>query len=114
MWTTVELDILRDNNRPSDIIMGRTGSGKSALLERLRATEEKVIEIAPECLALNYVSNNDTLKFFIAAGVDMDLFYRLLWRHVFVVEVLREHYHIVNEQARDSFLSSRQKPLQQE
>jgi len=84
--------------------MGRTGSGKTALLERLSNTREKVIKIAPEGLALTYVSNNEVLNFFVAAGVNMDLFYRLLWRHVFAVEIIREHYHITNEQARDSFL----------
>jgi hypothetical protein len=63
-------------------------------LERLDAVKEKVIKIAPEGLALTYVSNNDVLRFFIAAGVNMDLFYRLLWRHVFAVEIIREHYHM--------------------
>lgn len=99
-----ELNILSDNNKPECIIVGRTGSGKTALLERLHDIKEKVIKIAPEGLALTYVSNNDILNFFIEAGVNMDLFYRLLWRHVFAVEIIREHYHIINERTRDNFL----------
>ncbi|MBI1882355.1 MAG: DNA repair protein, partial [Chloroflexi bacterium] len=99
-----ELDILSDNNEPKCIVVGRTGSGKTALLERLNIVKEKVIRIAPEGLALTHVSNNDVLNFFIAAGVNMDLFYRLLWRHVFAVEIIREHYQIINEKARDNFL----------
>jgi hypothetical protein len=73
-------------------------------LEQLYATKENVIKIAPEGLALTYISNSEVLDFFISVGVNMDLFYRLLWRHVFAVEIIREHFHIVNEQARDSFV----------
>jgi hypothetical protein len=99
-----ELDILCDNTRPECIIVGRTGSGKTALLERLNSLEERVIKIAPEGLALTYVSNNDVLNFFRVAGVNMDLFYRLLWRHVFAVELIKTRFNIVNERTRDSFL----------
>jgi hypothetical protein len=100
-----ELTILTDCSQPQCIIVGRTGSGKTALLERLLVTKDAVIKLAPEALALTYVSNNDVLNFFCTAGVNMDLFYRLLWRHVFAVEIIREHYQIVNEEARDGFLS---------
>ena len=99
-----ELEILSDNNQPKCIILGRTGSGKTALLEQLANVEEKVIKIAPEGLALTFISNSDILNFFTTAGVNMDLFYRLLWRHVFAVELIREHFHIINEKARDDFL----------
>lgn len=34
----------------------------------------------------------------------MELFYRLLWRHVFAVELIKSRFNIVNEQSRDSFL----------
>jgi hypothetical protein len=100
-----ELEILANCDHPQCILLGRTGSGKTALIERLSGQEEKVIKLAPEGLALTYISNSDVLGFFMAAGVNMDLFYRLLWRHVFAVELIREHYHIVNEQSRDSFLA---------
>lgn len=98
------LRILRDLTRPECIIIGRTGSGKTALLERLKETESDVIEIVPEDLALAYISNNEVLAFFRNVGVDLGLFYRLLWRHVFVVELLKRRYNIVNETTRDNFL----------
>lgn len=99
-----ELAILTDMTRPECIVLGRTGSGKTALLERLKKTEERVINIDPDSLALTYISNSDVLNFFVKAGVDMDLFYRLLWRHIFAVEIIKTHYNIVNEKSRDSFL----------
>jgi hypothetical protein len=101
---TGELEIVTDLTQPQCIVLGRTGSGKTALLERLFSTKDKVITIAPEGLALTFVADSDVLGFFAAAGVKMDLFYRLLWRHVFAVEIIREHFHIINEQSRDSFL----------
>lgn len=99
-----EIEILTDLDRPECIILGRTGSGKTALIERLRKTEERSIAIEPDSLALTYVSDSNVLSFFVNAGVNMDLFYRLLWRHVFAIEIIKKRYGIVNERSRDSFL----------
>lgn len=109
---TGELSILADKTRPECIILGRTGSGKTALLERLYAQEEKVIKIEPEGLALTYVSNNQVLKFFAEAGVKMDIFYRLLWRHIFAVELIKARYDITNEQkSKDALTRLRERIL---
>src|SRR5271169_532215 len=35
-------------------------------------------------------------------GVDMDTFFRLLWRHVFTVEIIQRHYKITNEKEKTS------------
>lgn len=98
-------EILADKLRPECIILGRTGSGKTALIEHLDQECEKVTKISPDELALTYISNSDILNFFIEAGVDMDLFYRLLWRHVFAVEIIKQRYQIINESSRDSFIT---------
>lgn len=34
----------------------------------------------------------------------MDIFYRLLWRHIFVVEILKTHYKIESEESKQNFL----------
>lgn len=79
---TGDLAILCDTEDPRCLLVGRTGSGKSALLARLAEAKEHVIDIKPESLALAYISNSNTLRFFAEAGVKLDIFYRLLWRHV--------------------------------
>lgn len=94
---TGELEILRDTSQPQCIILGRTGAGKTALLEMLCEREENVIQIAPESLALTYLSNNGVLKFYLDVGVDMELFFRYLWRHIFVVEILRAYFDTTTE-----------------
>jgi hypothetical protein len=103
---TGDLDALRDCSDPKRIIVGRTGSGKSALIRRLQAVEENVIELPPQNLSLGYIANSDIINFFESAGVNLDLFYQLLWRHVLAVELLKKKYRINNEEQKQSFLSN--------
>ncbi|WP_155634500.1 P-loop ATPase, Sll1717 family [Burkholderia stagnalis] len=103
---TGDLDALRDCSDPKRVIVGRTGSGKSALVRMLRETEEHVVEIPPQNLSLSYIANSDVINFFEAAGVNLDVFYQLLWRHVLTVELLKHKFKINNEAQKQSFLSS--------
>lgn len=95
---TEDFAILRDCDDPRRIVVGSPGSGKTALLSQLRESEERVIEVRPESLALAHVSNSTILRFFAALGVNLDIFFRLLWRHVFAIELLREHFNIRTEE----------------
>ena len=99
-----DLDILRDCNDQRCLIAGRTGAGKSALLSQLQRVEDNVLTISPESLAITYIANSNVINFFLEAGVKMDIFYRLLWRHIFVVEILKTHYKIENEESKQNFL----------
>lgn len=103
---TGDLNVLRDCSDPKRIIVGRTGSGKSALIRMLRETERHVIDIPPQNLSLSYISNSDIINFFEGVGVSLDLFYQLLWRHVLTVELLKYKFKINNESQKQSFLSS--------
>lgn len=100
---TGDLSILRDSSDPKCIVLGRTGAGKTALLQKLLEEEERTIKLDPDNLALTYIANNGVLKFFAEIGVNLDIFYRLLWRHVFAVELIKTHYHIVDEKSSANF-----------
>jgi hypothetical protein len=89
---TGDLQLLRDCGRPERIVLGRTGSGKSALLLRLLSEEQRAIEIRPENLALAYISNSTIIRFFEELGVNLEPFYKLIWRHAFCVELLRARF----------------------
>jgi ABC-type ATPase involved in cell division len=63
--------------------LGRTGAGKTALLKQiLRKHRDTSTELSPEALALNFVTNSSVIQFFEEAGVHLDIFYTLLWRHI--------------------------------
>jgi hypothetical protein len=100
---TGDLNILVDCEDPRCIIAGRTGSGKSALITKIQEREENTIRIRPEDLALTYISNSGVINFLTEVGVKMDIFYKLLWRHILVVEILKRRFHIT-EETQNSFL----------
>ena len=102
---TGDYTTLKDFSDPRRLVLGRTGAGKTALLEMLGQSEDKVISIKPESLALNYITNSSVIQFFGELGFDMTPFYRLLWRHVFTVEILKNHHNIDSEWAQNHFLT---------
>jgi len=101
-----DLELAKSVSDSRVIVLGRTGTGKSALLIKLaEKLQDRAISISPESLALTYVSNSTILNFFSNLGVNLDPFFKLLWRHVFVVEILSRH--IVKENGIKSTLMDR-------
>jgi hypothetical protein len=88
-------------------VLGRTGAGKTALLRQIKHLHRQTCaELSPEALALNFVTNSSVIQFFEEAGVQLDIFYTLLWRHIITVELLKLKYEIQNEIRQQSFLGS--------
>ena len=99
-----DLPTAMDAHQPQLFVVGRTGTGKSALLLQIgRLRPEHAISISPEALALNALASNDVLTFFENLGVKLDPFYKLLWRHVFTVELIKARFHITSEESKNSF-----------
>ena len=86
---TGDLDVLADTNRPECIVLGRTGVGKTAILSMLKEREEKVMSLSPFDLALHHLSNRPMLQSFMDIGIDLDLFFSILWRHIFALELIK-------------------------
>ena len=61
---TGQAEQVLDMASPRCIALGRTGSGKSALLYHVRSSEEHSANLDPEDLSLNYISNSDILRLF--------------------------------------------------
>lgn len=102
---TGDYEVLEDTQSSQCIVLGRTGSGKSALLERLEECEEQIIRIEPDELALKHISNSTILSFFEELGVDLDIFYSLLWQHTFAVELIKHKYGIDTPLEKIGFLN---------
>jgi hypothetical protein len=97
---------IRNVKAPKRIIVGRTGGGKTALLRYLKHREEHVIELEPDQLSLNFIANNDVIRFFDDLGVRLDPFYALLWKHMLAVELLKHKYMLVTEERTSSWVMS--------
>lgn len=100
------LDLIRDVEQHASIVVGRTGQGKSAVLLRLEGVEQNAIEIKPLELAFRFVENSTVIRFFEDAGVNLNLFYRLLWRHVLVTELIRKRFNLQDQGALDRWIDS--------
>lgn len=89
---TSNLDAIMDTTNQASILIGRTGSGKSAILKYLKLECENITEIKPESMSLRFLSNSTILNYFKALNVNLTLFYKVLWKHVFIVELLKLCY----------------------
>lgn len=103
---TGDFEVLQNTESSQSIVVGRTGIGKSALLEQIERNAERVIRIEPDELSLRYISNSTILSFFEDLGVNLDIFYNLLWQHTFAVELIKNKYEIDSEVKKQSFISS--------
>ncbi len=91
----VESDALKallNMNNQKSVLIGRTGSGKSAILKYIEETEERVIRIKPEAMSLRYLTNSTILNYFNSLNVNLTFFYKVLWKHVFIVELLKLYF----------------------
>ncbi len=100
---TGDVDVLLDTKNSKRIIVGRTGAGKSALINHICNITENTIHLSPHSLSLNYIANNNVISFFEEAGVNLSVFYGLLWRHILVVELLKSKFHITSENAQKDY-----------
>jgi hypothetical protein len=101
------LAVLSDCAKPERVVIGRTGAGKSALLEMLLEEQgDRVKRFLPETLALNYVSDSPVFGVLKGLGVNLDLFFNLLWKHVFAVELIRWRFEITDSFAQQNIFQT--------
>lgn len=86
------LSEILDTKNQKSILIGRTGSGKSAIIKYIKKNANDVTEITPEAMSLRFLSNSTILKYFNSIGVNLNLFYKVLWKHVFIVELLKMYF----------------------
>ncbi|MFJ9558024.1 P-loop ATPase, Sll1717 family [Nocardiopsis sp. NPDC101807] len=86
-------------------IVARTGGGKSAILKQLeRENPDHVVRITPEDLSLPYITDLEVMKHLEALNVNLDPLFIALWKHVFLVELIRHRYKIDSPGAKIRFL----------
>jgi hypothetical protein len=76
-------------------IIGRTGSGKSAIFKQIEERYPRnFVRIIPENLSLPYITNLDVTRQLLQLGVRLEPFFKALWKHVFLVEIIKHRYKI--------------------
>ena len=103
---TGDLDELRNCLSSKSIVLGRTGVGKTALLSMLEYSENNVTVLSADDLAVDYLSNNVALSSYLEMGIDLDLFFRVLWRHILVTELVNLVGAETGERGMNYFLQS--------
>jgi len=101
---TGDVEVLMDCSNPKKIILGRTGAGKSAALLEIGKRSEFVVPISPEQLCLNFLTNSTILPYLTDLGVNLDPFFKLLWRHVFAITIIQNRVDIVDENKQQTFI----------
>ncbi|WP_220701799.1 ATP-binding cassette domain-containing protein, partial [Brenneria goodwinii] len=76
------------------IIVGRTGSGKTALLKQILDSDSIKIHdrIEAENTVFEHINNNVFISNLMEKGVDLRVFYKSLWLHVLLVKVINLLY----------------------
>lgn len=111
-YTSGLFDAILSHDDPRCFIIGRTGSGKSALLHRLRELKpDKVVRIIPEDLSMPYITDLDVVGNMENLGVDLAPFWKALWRHVLIVEVIRNRYRIDSPDSKMTVLQTLREKL---
>lgn len=105
-FETEDLNHLLDTQTPQRIIVGRTGAGKTALLKEIGKRSKKAVYLSPENFSFRYLADSSVLNFFEAAGVNLNIFYLLLWRHVICVELIKQKYNISSEDGMRVFINN--------
>ncbi len=83
---------LLDMDSSKSIILGRTGSGKTAVLKQIERTRDDTIRVDPKDVAFDYISNSNILRFIIELGCDVNLLFQLLWKHVFLSSSIKKYF----------------------
>jgi len=97
------LDDLLDVRSPCSIIVGRTGAGKSSLLYKASTAIDNFKKIDPNDISVKFLEHSDIIQFMDKLGVNLDLFYKMLWRHILIIELVKLRYGIKNEEDNESF-----------
>ena len=83
--------IITKNNHKFALI-GRSGTGKTAIFKKIKSEFDHYIEINPETLAFQFLGTSNMVSTLRKKSISLDYFYKLLWRHVFVVEILKHYF----------------------
>ncbi|MGE3063991.1 MAG: ATP-binding protein [Hyphomicrobiaceae bacterium] len=108
---TPAYDDLTNFDSPRMIALGRTGAGKTAILNGIQNNFGKISEIDPISISMEYISNSTVLTYLNEVGADIDLLFQVIWKHVLCVEYIRLRYNVKDQKKWLVFLSRLEKMI---
>lgn len=96
---------LLDPHDNSSVVRGRTGAGKSALLHMVMSHAYKCRRLDPNDISIRFLEQSDIIAFFEALSVNLDMFYKILWRHILIMELLKLRHDIKSELDTNNFFT---------
>lgn len=89
---TPEFQTLLDYSDRKMILLGRTGSGKTALLKEMKRHAEVYVEVKPDVFAMQYISNIPFISNLVECGINLEIFYKFLWLHEILSKTIKEYF----------------------
>jgi len=85
-------DLLKDINNKKCILIGRVGSGKTAILNTIQKEVDKCGRIDLENFSLIYLGRNNIVQILANLGLNIQPLLEALWQHVLCLEYIKTRY----------------------
>lgn len=96
---TPEYASVSDFDDKKIILMGRTGCGKTALIQMVGENADIFIQIRPDTFALQYINNIPFVNAMKEEGINLEVFYKFLWMHEITSNIIKKYF----ENNKDTF-----------
>lgn len=87
-----ELSILKDVDDTRNLVVARTGAGKSALLLKFQRENANTRSVDLQAHYLQLLENTNIRSICEKMNVSLDRFYIILWEHIFLIELIKQRY----------------------
>jgi len=92
-YETDEYKKLLDFENKQTILLGRTGSGKTALIKMLHANKNiSSIEINPDNFVIQYIRNNSFIQEMKSLDINLSVYYKFLWLHEIISGIIKHMF----------------------
>jgi hypothetical protein len=80
-----------------NFILGRTGSGKTAIIRIVERASERPVYVNVYDMAMMYIANSNVFEFLNSLNAPLPLFFHYLWKHVLLTTYIQSFFHVKDE-----------------
>ena len=92
-----EVEELTNFKSTKSLLLGRTGSGKTALLRYIRKHHDHVCVLDPSDISFDYIENSDVINFLTMHNMNLSLFFQYLWKHIILSNIIQTYFDSMNK-----------------